>query len=211
MMATDTGQWRRVPGLLGEGSVGALATLLGGSHERDRAARLLEGSGGLAGLARRLRRPVAGMQEQQRRALLAALDFGAAWVTTPPNEYRLDRPARLAEYSGGLVTLDTEVLMVLALDAGQRLLGEHRIGGGVAGVHATPGDVLRPALALGAARVALVHNHPSGDPTPSDADVRFTVDVARATTLCGVPLVDHVVVARGGWRSLRAGGAFGDA
>ncbi len=211
MQANPTGQWVKVDTQLGEGMVGALATLLGGDQQRPRAARLLERSGGVAGLVRRLRRPLGGISEQERRTLLAALDLGMGWITTPPSDQRLDRPARLAEHCGPLIALETEVLLVLALDPGQRLLGEHRIGGGVAGVHATPADVLRPALALGAARLALVHNHPSGDPEPSDADVRFTVGVDRAATICGVPLVDHVVVARGGWRSLRAGGWFGDA
>ncbi len=216
MQACETGQWRRPRSQLGEGNLGALATLLAGGDAnvgevaRARAAALIDRSGGLLALARRLRRPVQGISEGERRCLLAALDLGVSWVTTPPTVRRLDRPARLAEHAGPLLALDTEVLLVLALDSGQRLLGQHRIGGGVAAVHASAADVLRPALALGATRLALIHNHPSGDPEPSDADVRFTVAIARAAKICAVPLMDHVVVARGGWRSLRAGGGFGD-
>jgi DNA repair protein RadC len=52
------------------------------------------------------------------------------------------------------------------------------------------------ALALDAAAFLLVHNHPSGDPTPSGPDVAMTAEVAAAAAVVGVPLLDHVVVAR---------------
>jgi DNA repair protein RadC len=63
-------------------------------------------------------------------------------------------------------------------------------------------DPLRIALREGASAFVLVHNHPSGDPSPSDEDVTFTRDVAAAGAMVGTPLVDHVVVAADGHRSL---------
>ncbi len=73
-------------------------------------------------------------------------------------------------------------------------------------------DVLSPALRDGASAIVLVHNHPSGDPTPSPEDIAMTRAVRSAGELVGIPLIDHVVVARGGASSLSeclAGGGVG--
>jgi hypothetical protein len=58
-------------------------------------------------------------------------------------------------------------------------------------------DGLREAVRAGAAAVVFAHNHPSGDPSPSAGDVRFTDDAARAGALLGIDVVDHVVIGRG--------------
>src|SRR5690606_20356982 len=67
-----------------------------------------------------------------------------------------------------------------------------------------PREVFRPAVAEGAAGVILVHNHPSGDPTPSPEDRAVTRQLARAGRAVGIPVIDHVVVGRGRWASLSA-------
>lgn len=67
-----------------------------------------------------------------------------------------------------------------------------------------PSDVLRIALRLAASAFVLVHNHPSGDATPSAEDVAFTARISQAADVVGLPLVDHVVVARGGFASVPA-------
>jgi DNA repair protein RadC len=81
--------------------------------------------------------------------------------------------------------------------------------GGLHGCALTPGDVLRPAVRDGGSAFVLVHNHPSGDPVPSREDVAMTRLVAAAGELLGVPLLDHVIVARGGESSLLELGALG--
>src|SRR5438876_447884 len=65
-----------------------------------------------------------------------------------------------------------------------------------------PRDVLRAAVREAASAFVLVHNHPSGDPTPSAEDIDLTNMVARAASVLGTPLVDHVIVAGGGHASL---------
>ncbi len=60
-------------------------------------------------------------------------------------------------------------------------------------------DILRPLLRVGAAAFILLHNHPSGDPTPSAEDTKLTLALREAAEFVGVPLVDHIVIgARGG-------------
>jgi DNA repair protein RadC len=67
---------------------------------------------------------------------------------------------------------------------------------------AHPREIFRQALVHSAFAVAVVHNHPSGDPTPSPEDVAFTRRVSAAAAIVGAPLLDHVVVAREGFSSV---------
>ena len=69
-------------------------------------------------------------------------------------------------------------------------------------------DPLRLALREAASAFVLVHNHPSGDPTPSAEDLRFTERVAEAAEILGTPLVDHLIVAGDRYRSLLDDGFF---
>jgi DNA repair protein RadC len=59
-----------------------------------------------------------------------------------------------------------------------------------------PREVFRAAIAANAAGVVLVHNHPSGDPTPSEADIKTTRDLIRAGQLLKIEVVDHVIIGR---------------
>ena len=100
-----------------------------------------------------------------------------------------------------------EVFVVLLLDARQRMLGESTVSRGTLTaslVH--PREVFRPALQAAASSVLLIHNHPSGDPSPSAEDREVTRRLARAGELLGVRVVDHVVVAEQGFFSFREAG-----
>lgn len=97
-----------------------------------------------------------------------------------------------------------ERVHVLLVDARTRLLGERCISvGSLMSSVIHPREVFRPAIGLAAAAVILVHNHPSGDPTPSVEDHQVTARLAEAGSLLGIRLLDHVVVAAEGYRSFR--------
>jgi len=74
-----------------------------------------------------------------------------------------------------------------------------------------PREVFGPAVHAGAAAVIVAHNHPSGDHRPSRQDIAVTERLARCGHLLGVPLLDHVIIGRDGWTSLRAEGHMADA
>ena len=74
--------------------------------------------------------------------------------------------------------------------------------GGAHGCALSTRDVLAPALRDNAHAIILIHNHPSGDPRPSPEDLAMTIAIRSACEVVGVPLLDHVVVARGGSSSL---------
>ncbi len=67
-----------------------------------------------------------------------------------------------------------------------------------------PREVVKRALELSASAIIMIHNHPSGDPTPSEADIEMTRDVERAAEALGVALHDHIVIRRNGHASMRS-------
>ncbi len=102
-----------------------------------------------------------------------------------------------------LAALEHEEVWLLSLDGKYGLKSARRIAqGGLHGCALLTRDVLSPALRDGASAIVLVHNHPSGDPTPSPEDIAMTRAVRAAGELVGIPLLDHVVVARSGARSI---------
>ncbi len=103
--------------------------------------------------------------------------------------------------------LTVERVRVLYLDAKNRLIDDHHVGDGSideAAIH--PREVIRRAMDVGASALILVHNHPSGSPEPSRADIQITQRLAEAGRLLGVTVHDHVIVGREGHVSLRAKG-----
>jgi len=110
-----------------------------------------------------------------------------------------------------LGALEHEELWLLALDGRSRLRAARCVAkGGLHGLGVRAADPLRHALRAAASGFVLVHNHPSGDPTPSTEDVTFTRRVADAAAMIGVPLLDHVVVAREGFASVPFPAAAGE-
>ena len=103
--------------------------------------------------------------------------------------------------------LKHERVRVLYLDTRNRLILDHLAAEGSideAAIH--PREVIRKAFDIGATALILVHNHPSGDPEPSRADIAITSRIAEAGRLLGVTVHDHVIVGRGAHVSLRAKG-----
>ena len=89
-----------------------------------------------------------------------------------------------------------EHFVVLMLSAKNRLVAFHRVSTGtLSGTLVQPREVFGPALrTMGVASIVLVHNHPSGDPTPSREDIRLTRQLADAGRLLDLPVHDHVVI-----------------
>ena len=101
----------------------------------------------------------------------------------------------------------TEEFRVLFLDNKNRLIRDEKFGEGTVNqAPAYPREIVKRALELQASAVILVHNHPSGDPTPSRDDIQLTRVIADAARPLGVQVHDHLVIARTGHRSLRAEG-----
>ena len=145
------------------------------------------------------------------RAIAAAIELGkrAALDSTPRTAMGDGRDVA-AWARPRLGALEHEELWMLALDGRSRLKVARCVArGGLHGLAVKAADPLRLAIRAGACGFVLVHNHPSGDPTPSPEDREFTSKVAAAAAVCGVPLLDHVVVAREGFASVPFSGVNG--
>jgi DNA repair protein RadC len=92
---------------------------------------------------------------------------------------------------------EVECFQVVLVNTRRRLIRVERLSQGTLDsllVH--PREVFRAAIAAGAAAVILVHNHPSGDPTPSEADIKVTRDLIRAGQLLRIEVLDHVILGK---------------
>ena len=208
-MATWTGPRERAAevGIESLGDAELVAIVLGtgcaGLPVGTLAASLLDEHGGVAGLARAGIGALcssAGLGPAKGARLAAAVELGrrAVFAASLDASPRLpDRAAVEAWARPRLATMDHEELWVLALDGRHGLRAARRAAsGGIHGLHVSARDVLRIALREAASAFVLVHNHPSGDPTPSDEDVAFTRAVADSGVIVGTPMLDHVIIAR---------------
>ena len=183
------------------------------ARARQVAVDLLADLGGVVGLARttadELEARLDGVSPRLSpagcaRAILASFELGRRAARDGPAPASIASSADVAAWAiPRLVPLDHEELWLLALDGRSHLRAVRCVAkGGLHGLGVRPADPLRLALRAAASGFVLVHNHPSGDPTPSVEDVTFTRRLAAAAAVVGMPLLDHVVVAREGFASV---------
>jgi DNA repair protein RadC len=105
---------------------------------------------------------------------------------------------------GAMAFADREQFRILFLDKRNRLIADEQQGEGtVDHTPVYPREVVRRALELSATAIVLVHNHPSGDPTPSHADIQMTRQIAEVAKPLGIEVHDHIIVGRDGHASLK--------
>lgn len=196
-----------------------LACILGSGASRapvvELASRVLEEIGGLPGLCRASPARLAerrGLGPAKALRICAGLELArrASLLMAFPRE-RLSSSDEVATFARArLGHFDREEMWLLALDGQNGARAFRRLAqGGLHGCAVSARDILRVALLEAASAIVLVHNHPSGDPTPSAEDIAMTRVVAEAAELVGVALVDHVIVAARGHASLLDLGLIG--
>jgi DNA repair protein RadC len=171
---------------------------------------------GLAGLARAtpqelLRMPGVGPARAAR--LSAALELGRrAVVDWPAGRWSIRGPRDLSDrLVAELGHLTREELRVILLDTRNGVLAMPTIYvGNVSAALVRIAELFRDAVRLHAARIILVHNHPSGDPTPSPDDLHMTAEAVAAGRLLDITVLDHLVIGHGSFSSLRDRGVAFD-
>jgi DNA repair protein RadC len=176
------------------------------------AGRILARFGGLAGLARASFGELCGergLGEAKAAQVKAALELGRRLLSTQPQERAtVQSPqdvANLVMAEMGL--LDQEHLRVLLLNTKNQVLAMPEVyKGNVNSTLVRTGELFREAVREGCPALVVVHNHPSGDPTPSRDDVEMTRQMVEAGQLLGIDVLDHVVIGRQSFVSLRERG-----
>ena len=191
-----------------------LAVLIGsGTHKvpvLGLSRKLLEQFGSVAGVARasidELER-VPGIKRAKATKIVAAFELARRSDDTPCVRERADlsdpkEVARLARTS--IRDWRKECFLTFYLDSRNRHIGDTEVSvGSLDTTLAHPREVFERAIRAGAAGVIVVHNHPSGDPTPSDDDIRLTRRLTEAGKILGIRLLDHVVLSRDSHYSFR--------
>lgn len=186
-----------------------LLALLLGTPSTDLAAAVLNRVGGLRGLAQasdiELRSAARGIGAVRAATIQAAIELGRRCVgERPVRGQRLGCASEVWEhYRARLATSAIEEFWALALDVRHRVINDRCIARGtLTGVDVHPRDVFRGLIRESAAGVIFCHNHPSGSPDPSRQDVELTARLRQTGELCGIVVLDHVVVASEGYVSL---------
>ena len=173
------------------------------------AADILQGAGGIHGLARSTADQLAvetGLGPATAARLVAAIEMGRRTLQRQPEPRTKVTSAReLAAYLMPLYgSAHVERFGVVLVDTKFQLIRVRVIAVGSSdSVMAEPREVFRDALLGGAAAVVLFHNHPSGDPTPSPDDVSLTHRMINAGRVIGIEVIDHVIVGDARYFSMR--------
>ena len=174
--------------------------------------RLLNKFGGLSGLHRA---PFAdikkqhGLGEAKASQIKAAIELGRRLTLESPEERpSINSPAdaaALVQYE--MSALEQEHLRVMLLDRRNRVLETVEVyKGSVNSSQVRVGELFKEAVRKNASAVIVIHNHPSGDPTPSPDDVAVTRAIVQAGKLLDVDVLDHLVIGQGKWASLKERG-----
>jgi DNA repair protein RadC len=195
-----------------------LAILLrtGGSGENvvSLGQRLIARFGGVGGIARASLAElceVRGIGAAKGAQVLAGIELGRRIVAEFPEPQRVIRCSSDIErlLRAEMIDLPQEELRVVLLNARNHVVGVRTAAMGT--VDKAPvalRDIFRCAVKDNASRIAIAHNHPSGDPAPSADDVALTAEIVAAGKMLGVEVLDHVVIARGGYCSLAEKGMW---
>jgi DNA repair protein RadC len=152
-----------------------------------------------------------GVGPARAATIQAAIELGRRVTGIRPERGRLlaNSADVWTHYRARLGTSPVEEFWMLALDVRHRLLFESCVArGSLTGVEVHPREVFRTLIRGAAASVIFCHNHPSGDPTPSRQDIELTTRLRQVGELCGIGVLDHVIVATDGFVSLASRGCF---
>jgi DNA repair protein RadC len=161
--------------------------------------RLLQQFGSFAALARAPVQELAkthGVGSAKAIQLAASFALGSRLARERFAGRMVDSPAAIEELLGPeMRLLDRESLRAVLLDTKQRLLSVQEISKGSLNESlAHPREIFKPCIAQSANAFILVHNHPSGDPSPSEADLRLTRRLVEAARVLQISLIDHVII-----------------
>jgi DNA repair protein RadC len=189
-----------------------IALLLGtgtnGENVLRLAERILARVGGLEGLHRASLgdlQEIKGVGDSKRAQIMAAAELARRMAALPAPERDTIRNAEdAARLVADMAHLAQEQVRLLLLDPSKRVIARSTLYIGTASTTVVRiAEVYREAIQRAASALILAHNHPSGDPTPSPEDIELTRALVAAGRLLDIQFVDHLIIGRDGWLSLR--------
>lgn len=147
---------------------------------------------------------IKGINNAKACTILASIELSRRILEINDNELPIVDSAETAlNFSQSLVNSRKEMLQVLYLNARNQLIHSEVISiGSLDAIKAYPRDIFEPAIRYMARFLILMHNHPSGNTTPSTEDIDFTKNIVTAGKLLGIEILDHLVVSKSGYSSV---------
>jgi len=140
---------------------------------------------------------IKGMGEVKAITLLAAIELGRrTMVSQEKNKFSITNPKIIYDlFKYDFFNLEQEHLIVIFLDTKKQIIAYKTIFvGTINKIIVNPREIFKEALFNNAVYIILLHNHPSGDVTPSKEDIEFTKNVKEVGILIGIPLIDHLII-----------------
>lgn len=139
----------------------------------------------------------------QSAQLIGTFELGKRFFKTNDEEKYLRTPEEVYRHLKNMENLQKEHVIGLYLNARYKLIYEETLSiGGLNSINIHPREVFKPAVEHNAYAIIVAHNHPSGDPNPSQEDIRTTNHLNKASELMNIPLLDHVIIGKNGYKSL---------
>ncbi|MCR5182054.1 MAG: DNA repair protein RadC [Clostridia bacterium] len=189
-----------------------LGSGVGGMSAIGLAERVLTASGGLAGLCEMTAEDLMdlpGIGPKKAATMICAMELGRR-TASPAGKKRkkIGTPSELADFfMEDMRHLKKEHFKVLLLNVRLEVIGLETVSiGDLAGAPVHPRETFEPAIRKGAAAVCFAHNHPSGDPEPSDDDINVTKRLMECGDILGIRVLDHIIIGDGTYRSMKEAG-----
>jgi DNA repair protein RadC len=194
------------------GTAEHLGLILGSQKQAD---ALLEHFGSLTVLARTSVQELLSFASQSKALrLVSSLRMGAVALREERQSLTIDSPETIADLCSEMRFLDRESLRVVLLNTKQHLIKVCTVSqGSVNEALGHPREIFKPVITHSAYSFIMVHNHPYGDPSPSEADLRLTRRILEASRILQLQLVDHVIIGmpapgRSSYFSFKEGGVI---
>ena len=143
------------------------------------------------------------MGEVKAITLIASLELGKRSVNYIEDNIKFNKANVIYEYfKNKLINLKQENLIVIFLDNKIRMINYKIVFIGTVNMSIShPREVFKEAISNSAVYIILVHNHPSGDSSPSISDIKFTNQIYKTGNVVGIPLLDHIIIGKGNYYS----------
>lgn len=146
-----------------------------------------------------------GLSREEAARLSAAIELAKRLLWPDDGRSPIRSPQDACRAAIGIRSASKEHFLTLYLDARNVLIHEEVVSIGSLNANIVhPREVFKPAISHGAAAIILIHNHPSGDVSPSQEDLKLTARLAEAGQLMGIEVLDHIIVARSRFLSFRS-------
>lgn len=146
-----------------------------------------------------------GLTDREAGRLSASIELARRLLMPGDSKKPIRSPRDVCQYATWIKTAEKEYFLALYLNARNVLIHEETVSIGSLNANIVhPREVFRPAIVNSAAAVILVHNHPSGDISPSQEDLRLTARLVEAGRLIGIEVLDHLIITEKSFMSFRS-------